>query len=445
MNGRRTMRFVAGLIGWAVAAAGAAETAWLDFETRGTPSDWNTPQGGLAFEIVPAPADGGTSGHALRLHGGPEAFLFTRKSVLPEVLTNECAVAFRIRPAEDAPLPMELEVQFLEPDGKSKFWRKVTVATQGWTRVELPLRFFRTGGVRLPRWTSVRHFAIYGRTAMDVRIDDVAFVREPGLGTEIELNELRAIAFPEAATGAVRAIRSAEYAVLTDGADLDLKDLGEALGGLAADLRRQLQFLPPPPRPPVLLVFANEADYRAFPSRIAERLGSQAGPPGSDGYTVAGVASSFWDPAKGSRRPVFLHEFIHAWLAQAGGLACEGGWLHEGVANHGQLRMVPQDNFAALVARSIASGAAKPFEDLCTDRPVRTADYWQLLTLFRMMQEREPYASRLPALFTAVRDANSFDLGRQLGPVFGIDGARLTADWKDYCAATYAAAPGAVP
>jgi hypothetical protein len=426
------------------AAAGAEETVWLDFETRGLAADWNAPQGGLAFEIAAAPADGGASGPALRLHGPAKGFLHTRKTVLPEILTNECALTFRVRPAETAPLPAEFEVQFIEHDGTSKFWRKVTVATQGWTRVELPLRFFRTSGVRLPRWTSVRYFAFHFRGEADLWIDDVAFVREPGLGTEIGLKELRAIAFPEAAEGAVRAVRSAEFAVLTDSADLDLKDLAAALGQLTAGLRRQLPSLPPPERPPVLAVFAREADYRAFPGRIAERLGSQASPPGSDGYTIVGVATSFWDPAKGTRRPVYFHEFAHAWLAQAGGLACEGGWLHEGVANHVQLTMVPQDGFAELIAKVIASGSAKPFGELCTDRPVRVADYWQILTLYRMLLEREPYATRLPGLFTAVRDANTFDLDRHLQPVFGVDEVRLTADWRAFCAAAYGA-PAAAP
>ncbi|MBM4154685.1 MAG: hypothetical protein FJ221_06605 [Lentisphaerae bacterium] len=437
-------RIAAGLLGCCAAVAGAAETVWLDFETRGTAADWNAPQGGLEFGIAPVPADGAAPGHALRLHGPAKGFLYTRKTVLPEILTNECALTFRVRPADAAPLPAEFEVQFIEPDGVSKFWRKVTVATQGWTRVELPLRFFRTGGVRLPRWTSVRHFAFLLRGAADLWVDDVAFVREPDLGVEIGLKELRAIAFPEAAEGAVRAVRSAEFAVLTDCADLDLKDLAAALGGLTADLRRQLPSLPPPERPPVLAVFANEADYRAFPGRIAERLGSEASPPTSDGYTVVGVATSFWDPAKGTRRPVYFHEFVHAWLAQAGGLVCAGGWLHEGVANHFQIAMVPQDGLAASIAKAIASGAAKPFGELCTDRPVRVADYWQLMTLFRMFLEREPYATRLPGLFTAVRDANTFDLGRHLQPVFGVDEARLTADWRAFCAGAYGA-PAATP
>ena len=79
-----------GLLGcWVAAAASAAEMVWLDFETKGLATDWNAPQGGLAFEIVPGPAGGGAPGPALRLNGGPKGFLYTRKAVLPEILTNE--------------------------------------------------------------------------------------------------------------------------------------------------------------------------------------------------------------------------------------------------------------------------------------------------------------------------------------------------------------------
>lgn len=284
-------------------------------------------------------------------------------------------------------------------------------------------------------------FGLYLRGAGGVWVDDLELAPGEGCGPYLDLAEMRRIAFPDAPTGTVRLARTAEYALMTDCVELDIPMVRAVLEMLTRDLRSHFPFLSPPARPAALLVFAKEQDYRRFPPLLAERLNSAAASPQSDGLTLLGVATSYWNPERGSLRPVYFHEFVHAWLSHAGGLACEGHWLHEAVANWHQLKYFPQSNFDALVRQEIEQGRARPLRELCSDRPVKTTEYWQLVAFYRMLVGREPYAGRLPRLFQAARAHSSFDLNRYLEEAFGVDGPRLEADWRAFCAETFGAAP----
>ena len=59
---------------------------------------------------------------------------------------------------------------------------------------------------------------------------------------------------------------------------------------------------------------------------------------------MLGIAGSFYDPSQGSVRPVYLHEACHALIARTFGLASQGGWLHEGLANYYQLQWGKKDS-----------------------------------------------------------------------------------------------------
>ncbi len=420
-----------------VVAAVSRADVWLEFESPGAAAAWTVGRGAQVtlVDAAPAPSEvaggAGPAGRALRFAapGGGGAYL----SAVPDGLASAGSVALWVRRVgADAPAA-EVEVHFVEPDGRSRFWRKITLEGSDWRRVEFPLRFFRTTGARVPDWREVRHFGLHARQAVTMDVDAVSIERIEGYGPEISLRELRDIAFPSAPTGTVRLVRDAEYAILTDAAGLDLLMVRAVMAQLTRQLRRLFPFLPPPSRPPVLLVFAKADDYRSFPPRIAERMGSTAREPTSDGYTIVGVATSWWDAQKGSLRPVFFHEFVHAWLSQAGGLACEGHWLHEAVANFMQLSLFPQPGFDELVRRSLDAGAARPLRELCSERPVRVSDYWQLVTVFRMLVSKPPYSERLPKLFEAARAHSSFDLGLYLAEAFGVDWDQFVADWTAYC------------
>lgn len=422
--------------------------SWLDFDSDEFLRAWTAGRGAsvasVVVEPVPGAEDGSVptpSGGAMRLTAGAGGGAYCR--AVPDGLDTACALSFWVRRvANTTAAAPEIEVQWVEPDGRSRFWRKVTLDQPGWQRVALPLRFFRTTGARLPEWSRVRHFALFARQAVTMDIDVVSIERADGCGPDICLRELRDVAFPAAATGAVRLVRDAEYAVMTDAAELDLPIVQAVLVHLTGELRRLFPFLSPPARPPVLIVFANRDEYRKFPGRIAERMGSVAREPNTDGYTIVGVATSYYDPQKGSLRPVYFHEFTHAWLSQAGGLACEGHWLHEAVANHMQLQLFPQSNFDELVRQSFMAGTARPLQELCSDRPVQTSDYWQLVTVFRMLTSKTPYAERLPNLFELVRKHSSFDLSVFLTDAFGVNWARLEADWSAYVAQAFRGASG---
>lgn len=434
-----------------------AESApWLDFDASGGDGFWTNHRDALSLEWteagtadLPAEAESGPSGNAFHIRGGAGGFIFTGEGTVPvDILTNSCSFGFWIRPLDTPTSPVEFDIQFIEKDFKSRFWRKIVVDKPGWARVDLPLRFFRTEGARIPQWQNVVRFAIRPRGDIAVAMDNLSFRSEPDCGPFIDFKELRDIAMPDAPAGTVRLSKSNDYAIMTDSADLDVKSLTAIIAITSKVLRQQFPFVPLPQRPPTLVVFKNIEDYKLFPGRLAGLMGSVAGEPSAGGYTIMGIATSSWDPAQDFRRPVFVHEFTHAWLSQAGRMECDGRWLQEAAANYMQLKFYPQANFPKIVLDQFQNHIGDPashLRHLTQDERIEMKNYWAVATLFRMMVEREPYASNLTGLFKVILESGSFDLAPHLGPVFSVDFDRLGADWKAFCLEVYGSAQNPEP
>ncbi|MDQ3621808.1 MAG: hypothetical protein M3463_04865 [Verrucomicrobiota bacterium] len=165
-------------------------------------------------------------------------------------------------------------------------------------------------------------------------------------------------------------------------------------------MRTDLPFLEESSDLAPLLVFSSRDAYRAFPARLAAKLNAEATVPRAGGFTVFGIATSFWDPEQGSLRPVYTHEFVHALLSDRLRLDNRGEWLHEGLASRYQLRFHPQENFGAIVADGLAAASRRlPLERLCDGQPIPSNRYWQALTVAGMLLQQEKYAPRAGRLF----------------------------------------------
>ena len=93
-----------------------------------------------------------------------------------------------------------------------------------------------------------------------------------------------------------------------------------------------------------LLLFAQMEHYEQFFVRLGAAWNVTIAPPKAGGLALEDFAGSYWDPVKGVDRPVFLHETIHAIVAQRWRIAPRqrgGDWVQEGTANYLQLCLHP--------------------------------------------------------------------------------------------------------
>lgn len=420
--------------------------AWQDFDAadfaRLTTSLGPVQHALADAPAAPAPADG-VGGKALHAVTPGKSILILRPDAapLPKNLPELSDIDFYIhRPAAAANEEKDpvLEIQFRESDQKAWFWRRVIITRTGWTRVTLPLRFFRASDRRNPHWDKVDRLAFYFRNQADVHIDAIRFLDAPERSALLQTGELAQLAFPDSAAEQVRIIDQPTHRLLTDAPDLEHKALADHLARTVDALQKDLPFLPKPTSPPTLIIFATEQQYRAFPPRFAERLDAQAAAPTSDGFTFHALATSSWNAAKGSLRPVYTHEFIHSYLELSASLPDDGGWVHEGLASFYQLRLHPQANFPALVRKSLADPDAHlPLDQLCSSRRIPLNRYWQALTVWNFLLSTPSYRDKLPALFDHFRTTASTNLLPALETVFKTDLPTFTKEWKDFCATAY--------
>ena len=355
-------------------------------------------------------------GEPLEVHINSKGFSQVKDVTLPDNLATCESLNFRISGA-----PGAIEVQLLEADGCAKFWRRVDIADSNETAVSVPLRFMRRDGSRSPRWDKVRHFGIYFRNPGRFVLDDFTFRSQPGTTAEIGTEELARIAFPDAT---VHSVNKPDMALLTDCKEMDLPAMEGLLGRFIAQARRDFPFLGAAGTPPVLLVFLRKDDYEQFTPRFTKLLNSTAAPPTSNGYTIHGIATSYWEPEKGTTRPVYLHEFTHAWFERVAALpGGGGGWLQEGLANHYQLEFHPQDNFSEIVRDGISKPNFRmPLRELCSGNRIPMNRYWQAATVVRMMLALPEYQEKSPSVFEGKPPADDWEA--------------FEHDWLEHCRRT---------
>lgn len=408
-------------------------------QTIGQPNDWAQPQGNITLTWTNAPAlPENRDAQVLRLTIHTPSFLYTKDGSLPSPLDEYDSLAFWAY-RDPAPEPTILELQLLETDGKAKFWRRLDLTHTGWKLIEVPLRYMRRSDTRTPRWDRVRRVGFYFRHPATLSLAQLTFTKGPHRA-HLTADELAAIAFPNTPRNQLKIVDKPDLLLLTDATQLDTTLLSERLTEINRCLRHDLPFLNGPDGQPTLLIFATENAYREFTPRFAAKLGGVADKPTSGGYTIQAIATSSWDPNKGTLRPVYSHEYVHAWLDRVAGLPSGAGdWVQEGFANHYQIRFHPQNDLPNLIRASIADPQQYlPLQQLCSGKRIPMNRYWQALTVVRFLLEKTSYQQYLPALFEAFHKNASTDLSPHIETVLHTNWDTFTRDWLQFCRDTYA-------
>ncbi len=426
------------LLGAACSAPFGPDTR-LDFEQEGLANTWSA-SGAIQASRRPVPeaaGEGGPAGHGVELRAGAGTTLYTKNGVVVPDWRSFEGVSFWVYRDTDeveARPTVTIEMQLYESDGRARFWRRVLLDRAGWTQVVVDLRWCSWGGGRIPRWDAIARLALHFRDETHLWIDSIEIVdEEDGPGARVPLEELGETVFSGRA--ALRFHADDAIEILTDAAALDLAAVSSHLAAVRASVDHDLPFLDPPAERPRVLVFAQDEDYRAFPGRLAERLVRSAAPPAGDGFTLMGIAGTVYDPAQGNVRPTLTHEFVHALLSRCIAIDNSTEWLHEGFANHFQLRFHPQASVASIVRRGISDPSRRlPLARLCDGKPIPTRAYWQAATLVRMLIEDAAFSSHLAELLAGMRAAGSTALEPHL-ETLGVEGFdELTERWIEFCA-----------
>ncbi len=451
---RRRLAVVLGcciyLVAVAVYPTHAAEPALqIDFERPGLAVDWSAVKTIAASRVavpeVPAEIDAGPAGMGLAVNADGGG-LFLRAGKGPEDWTQCDGVSFWVhRSANEAKRRAKsaMEVQIYEKDGGARFWRKVELDHTGWKQVDVPLKWFRWSSGRVPRWERADRMGLWFRDDTEVVIDTIVVAGGQGgengaaRPAELSVDDIRKIAFPSTPADDVTVVANADVRLLTDAPDLDAKRLAAHLSDVADQVRKDLSLERPSIRP-VLVVFATDDAYRAFPPRLAEQLNAASGVPTSSGYTLHGISTSSWSARWGTLRPVYTHEYVHGLIARSIGVANSGEWFQEGLASYYQVRFHPQESLGKIVRTGISQPTRHlPLPELCNGKPISGNRYWQALSLIGLLIQSEEHAPHLPKLLAAIGRSGATDLAPHLPTIFKTDWQQLTADWKQHCRETY--------
>ena len=258
----------------------------------------------------------------------------------------ERATAVRLRAKADgvsAENPLVFEFQVFSTERRAWFWRKVTMDRKGWQTIVLPLRYFRQSPGAVLDWKEVSRFAFHFRDAGTLSVDNIELLpdaqKHPAY---LSPEELGRFAFGDDA----RYFRDEPFVVVTDDKRLDGKAVLNALDELQKMIKRDFPELPVPKRPVVMMVFEKQDEYKVFWRELGKQFNSIVPVVTSGGYSIFGVAGSYYSDEFGPVRPVYVQEVCHALLAQVLGVSNQSEWLHEGLANYYQLHWSKQDLLA---------------------------------------------------------------------------------------------------
>jgi len=426
----------------------------FDFEDAGLSDDFTVSGPAQASRLpIPDPPEGGPTGSGVRVQARRPASLVSHPGRVPGDWSEFDALALRIRraPAEggdpsatpeaqstalDPQLSVSIEIGVHEVDGNASFRRRVDLVDVGWTRVELPLRWFRWGDGRVPRWDRVDHLVVSFREPGTYWIDDIELLRPAGeavLAPTAE--ELAALAAPDRDGSSVTVLRTPDVQIVSAAPALDAGQLADHLGEVRAAVIDELAFVPADIGPAPLVVLPDDAEFVAFVRGLAEAFSGRVDPPEHGGYTMLGIASVGWSAEFGTLRPTYAHEYVHALVSAGAGLPNLGEWFQEGLATRFQLRFHPQADVPDIVRRGVASPSLHlPLPELCSGKPIPIDRYWQAMTVVDLLLEGARYRDSLPALVGAFLASGSTDLAPHLGTVFGVTWEQFEADWRSHVA-----------
>lgn len=312
---------------------------------------------------------------------------------------TELSAMFRVGNAAKA---IDLRWLALNEQGEPIFQRRFRLpAGQTWVRIDQPLHNWRWSDSRAGDWDEVTELALRIESpAAQLDLDDVRFIGQAKQNDRAMW--LLELAFKQRPT---RMLSSDGLLVATDSmdgfTDEDLKRLHQDMQRIRAMIRRifadavrQTDQLGPVP----LLVFATDAGQKEFLDRLGDAWNTVSPAVATQGYTIEDIATSTYRKELGPRRPVYLHEAVHAIVARELRLL-NGREVHsplqEGLANYVQLCVFPKsldrrtyiNNFNKPVDPT-GAGFFKPLDVLLTTRA--TPDrYAQLASVIAYLVEKD--------------------------------------------------------
>ena len=352
--------------------------------------------------------DGDTFLRVTAVGGGPAKG--TAAFVLPAgVKPGESAgFAVQVR-AKGAGAPASIRWLALDESGRVILQRRYEVpAGDKFQDVSLPWTQWRWGDTAGGGPGEIRRVGFrVEEPADELHLDDLRLL---GAGANADANPgaapkdwLRRVAFGD------RDVRMAEgdgLLVATDApdqlADADLATILGRMRSVRAMVRRLFGDAVRPvvgSTPPSLLVFRQHNDFVRFFEAVGREWNVRVVPPMGGGMTLQNVAASVLDPKQGADRPVYLHESVHAVLANDVRLLTGNdhhSWLHEGLAGYVQLCVYPKSidrkqlasNFSAPI-KPDGSGFFKPLDGLLRKR-VNTRQYAEVATLVAYLVQEKP-------------------------------------------------------
>jgi len=295
----------------------------------------------------------------------------------------------------------------LNADRKRLFQRRfVARESSRWKELHWPLAQWRWADEAVGDWSEVRWLVLVVESrAKEVWLDQVRMTPGDRGDASASPDEgwLMGLAFghQEAASASADGVR-----VVTDAADklsqADLKQLAERIRRVRAWIDRLMGDATRPVgkgSPLTFLILKDQLGYIRFFRRLGEAWDEEVSLPDAGGYTIQDVAASTYSAEYGIRRPVYLHEAVHAILARDVRLVTgevRSSWFHEAMANYVQFCAYPNSidrkayvgNFAVPVD---ARGGSffKPFKTLLSVE-VRPENYAQLASVAAYLVAEHP-------------------------------------------------------
>jgi hypothetical protein len=360
-------------------------------------------------------------------------------------VSHHAALAFAVR----ADAAASLRWLALDERGRPIFQRRVPLEpADDWQRIVEPLALWRWDNARVGAWSEVRAIALrIESSGAGLSLDDVRLLpgARGGASAEPTAADLLRLAFPGRP---VRTSGDDTLLVATDQLDRftqgDLDALHDDLVRARALLRRAFAdaIRPLPARTPaMLLIFDTPASERRFYERLGDRWRATIEPPRLGGYTLQDIATSSWSDTHGVRRPVYLHEGVHALMARELRLQSGHGphrWLHEGVASYVQASVhptsLPRRALAERLAADLDPAGRVGFVPLATllNGVIDERHYAQLATLAAYLIEQDP--PLLAAVARGLADGEPLEAILQRA---GTSLPRLQQQWLAWSRATW--------